>query len=347
GMLRWGIPAYRLPRDILNSEIEGILGLGIELRNNTRVGRDITWDEVRSGFDAVYVAVGAQQTSKSGLTGDAVEGVLGAVEFLRALNLGEEPAVGGRVAVIGGGNSAIDASRSALRLGAQEVTVLYRRMREDMPAQEEEIKAAEEEGVKIATLVSPIRLEAENGRLKKIICQRMTPGDFDESGRRRPVPKMGDEFAFEADQIIQAVGQSLVDAFGFQKAGIKLTLGGLIDTVGPHTTCTEAPMVFAGGDAVSGPDTVVGAIAAGRRAAGEIDEAIRRKNAEPPYIPMEEDIEIPMIIEGDIKEIPRVCMLETDCSERTRDFREVELGFTRELALFEVGRCLRCDIQME
>lgn len=347
GMLRWGIPAYRLPRDIIKREIKDILDLGIELQCNTRVGRDITWDSIRNDFHAIYVAIGVQRSMQANTEGEDLSGVSGAVEFLRELNLGNKPYVGKRVAVIGGGNSAIDASQCALRFGAEEVTILYRRTRSDMPALEEEIRSAEKEGVKIRYLVTPLRFQGENDHVQEVIYQRMTLGDFDNSGRRRPVPRLGDQFVLDVDQVILAIGQQPEDSIDIQKTGIQVTKQGLFKIVNGKKAETDASMVFAGGDVVTGPDTVVGAIAAGHHAAEEIDEAIRQRNGEAPYIfPPEEEIEIPMAIE-EAQEIARTPMPEADVTERIGDFREVELGFSREIALKEAGRCLRCDVEVE
>jgi len=347
GMLRWGIPAYRLPREVLDREIDDILALGIEFRSNTQVGRDVSWDKVRKDFDAVYLAIGAQRSARHSVEGEDLAGVHGAIEFLREFNLGKKPKVGRRVAVTGGGNSAIDAARSALRLGAKEVTILYRRMREDMPAQEDEIRAAEDEGIKIEYLVAPVRFQGANGRLQRVICQRMTLGEFDESGRKKPVPKIGDEFTLDVDQVFLAIGQEPEYPFDIQNEGIKLTKRKLIEVIKGAKTATAAPMIFAGGDVVTGPDTVVGAVAAGHNTALEIDDAIRQRNGETPYIPVEEEIVIPMILEEETKEAPRVCIPEVACLERIQDFREVEVGFSKKEALEEASRCLRCDIEIE
>ena len=347
GMLQWGIPAYRLPREILDREIADILALGVEFRNRTKVGRDVSWEDVRKNFDAVYLAIGAQRSARSGLAGDELEGVEGAIEFLREVNLGKKPKVGKRVAIVGGGNSAVDAARSALRLGAEMVTIVYRRLREDMPAQDDEIHAAQAEGIKMEFLASPIRFQGTNGRLQSVICQRMILGEFDEGGRRKPTPKIGDEMTLAVDQVILAIGQEAEYPFDIAKAGVKLSKRKLIETVKGKKTATAAPMIFAGGDVVKGPDTVIGAVAAGHNAAREIDDAIRQRNEEAPYIPVEEEIEIPMILEEETQEAPRVCIPEVACLERIGDFREVELGFSKKEALEEASRCLRCDIEIE
>jgi NADH-quinone oxidoreductase subunit F len=346
GMLRWGIPEYRLPRNILGGEIKDILDLGVEISLNTRVGRDISWHDIEKNFQAVFLAAGAQKSAPIGVAGEDLEGVYGAVEFLREFNLGNRPATGSRVAIIGGGNSSIDAARSALRLGAKEVVILYRRLRGDMPAQDEEIRAAEEEGVKIHYLVSPLRLEGQNGRVKQVICQKMVLGDFDAGGRREPMPIANEVFALEVDLVLPATGQAL--ELDCVKPGIDLTKRGFIKIVDGTKTRTTCDMVFAGGDAVRGPDTVVGAIAAGHRAAREIELALQGGRTEIPYTSAtEEEIDIPGTVEEDIRELARLTMPEADIAERVRDFREVELGFSRQQALTESTRCLRCDIEVE
>jgi NADH-quinone oxidoreductase subunit F len=348
GMLRWGIPEYRLPRNILKNEIKDILDSGVELRLNTRIGRDISWEDLKEKYQAVFLATGAQSSAPIGVEGEQLAGVHGAVEFLREFNLGNQPATGSRVAVIGGGNSAIDAARCALRLGAKEVAILYRRLRPDMPAQEEEIRAAEEEGVKIHYLVSPLRLEGQNGRVKRVICQKMNLGDFGADGRRKPVPLDDEEFTLDVDLILSATGQVVDLGIDFEKLEIDLTQKGFIKTMEGTKTRTTLAGIFAGGDAVRGPDTVVGAIAAGHQAAVEIDTALRQERGESPYVPKtEEEIEIPASMQEEIREIPRMPMPEADIAKRTIGFEEVELGFSQEEALTESSRCLRCDIELE
>jgi NADH-quinone oxidoreductase subunit F len=343
GMLRWGIPEYRLPREILRREIDDILNLGVELKANTKVGRDVAYEDLVKAYDAVYLAIGAQKSAGMAVEGGTLKGVVGAVEFLRDVNLGKKPPVGERVAVVGGGNSAIDASRSALRLGAKEVTLLYRRTREDMPAQEEEIKAAEEEGVKIHYLVNPVRFQGADSRVEQVILRRMVLGEFDQSGRKKPVPKLGEDKAVDVDMVILAVGQETVLPFDAKGGAVPVNKNGLIEVIKGKKTATQAPRVFAGGDVVTGPDTVVNAIAAGHHAADEIDQAVRLKNGEAFMLPPEEEIDIPMIIDEEIREAERACTLEAECGERIKDFREVELGLSKEDAFKESCRCLRCD----
>jgi NADH-quinone oxidoreductase subunit F len=348
GMLRWGIPEYRLPRNILQNEIKDILDLGVEISLNTRIGKDLSWEDITKKYQTVFLATGAQDSAPIGVAGEQLAGVSGAVEFLREFNLGNRPATGSRVVVIGGGNSAIDAARSALRLGAREVTIVYRRLRPDMPAQAEEIRAAEEEGVKIHYLVAPLRFEGQKGRVKRIICQKMKLGEFGTDGRRKPVPVAGEEFALDVDLVLPATGQALNLDIDFEKTAIDLTQKGFIKIIEGTKTRTTAAGIFAGGDAVRGPDTVVGAIASGHRAAMEIDTALRQARGESPRVPeTEKEIEIPATVEEDIREMPRVPMPEADIAHRTTGFEEVELGFSREAALAESTRCLRCDIEVE
>jgi len=294
------------------------------------------------------VAVGAQGSARLRAEGEDLQNVDAAVDFLRDFNLGKQPRVGRRVAVVGGGNSAIDASRCALRLGAAEVTLLYRRLRQDMPAQEEEIRAAEQEGVRIECLVAPARFLGDSGRVQKVVCQRMALAEFDASGRRRPVPVAGDQFSLDVDHVLVAIGQATDLGFIGMNGDIRVTKGGLIEIMAGTRTRASQAMIFAGGDVVSGPATVVKAIAAGRRAAAEIDSAIRRRHNEPPYVPpAEEAIEIPRLVDEEVRERPRASMPEAPAAERIRDFLEVELGFSQDVAMQEACRCLRCDLTGE
>ncbi|RJQ67368.1 MAG: hydrogenase [Desulfobacteraceae bacterium] len=348
GMLRWGIPAYRLPREILCKEIQDILDVGVLLRCNIRVGRDISWDTLRGAYDAIFVAIGAQRSTQAELEGKTYKGITGAVEFLRELHLGGRPQVGRRVAVIGGGNSAIDAAQCALRLGAQNVTIYYRRTKADMPALKDEVVTARKEGVHIEELVAPLRFIGRENQVCQMVLQKMRLGEFDTGGRKKPVPILGSEYMVEADQVILAIGQEVDGAFDFKRTGVALTANRLVEIAAGKKTQTTAPMIFAGGDVVTGPDTVVGAVAAGHKAAEEIDAAIRARNSEEPYVPVDvTDVVIPREIDEEIREMPRSPMPEADLAVRISDFREVELGFTEEIARREAGRCLRCDVLIE
>jgi NADH-quinone oxidoreductase subunit F len=346
GMLRWAIPAYRLPREVLQREIRDIFDLGIEFKGNTCIGKDISWEEIAERFQAVYLAVGAQRSAASDM--QSIEGVrvTGAVEYLKEYNLGLNPHTGRRVVVVGGGNAAIDAARCAIRLGADESTILYRRQKSDMPAQADEILAAEREGVRIRVLGAPLRIEESGGELKKLICQRMALGEFDAGARRKPIPVPGDQFELETDHVIMAIGQQLDIAGDIKPIGVGINRRGLIEIMPGKKTVTAGKMIFAGGDAVRGPDTVIGAIADGHRAAEEIDKVIREKNGEPAYVPLPSElIEIPGLAEAQTASKPKSSMPEADPSERKADFREVELGFAPASALEEACRCLQCNIK--
>jgi NADH-quinone oxidoreductase subunit F len=349
GMLSWGIPAYRLPRNILDKEIGDITALGVEIRLNTRIGRDISFTQLEKDFDFIYLAVGAHKSQKMGVTGEDLQNVYGGVEFLRDFNANEakwtkgEKTLGKKVAVIGGGNSAIDAARVALRLG-NEVTILYRRLRQDMPAAEEEILAAEHEGIKIEYLVAPLKIEGTNGKVSSITCQRMKLGDFDSSGRKKPVTIAGSEFTLTVDAVIAAIGQIPDMSFIDQKSGVVVNKWSSINVGNGYKSRTANAKYFAGGDAVTGPDTVIAAIGAGHQAADDIDSSIRKAAGEPAYEkPASEKIDVPLIIDEETVECPQLVMPEMAAAMRKGGFAEVELGFTREDAIKEACRCLRCD----
>jgi NADH-quinone oxidoreductase subunit F len=349
GMLYWGIPAYRLPRNILEREIDDIKSLGVEIRLNTRVGRDVSFAQLEKDFDYVYLAVGAHKSQKMGVPGEDLKNVYGGVEFLRDFNANEEKwlkgekTLGEKVAVIGGGNSAIDAARVALRLGA-DVTILYRRLRPDMPAAEEEIKAAEDEGIKIEYLVAPLKIEGAKGKVSSISCQRMKLGDFDSSGRKKPMAIAGSEFTLPVDVVIAAIGQVPDMSFIDQQSGVKVNKWDYFVVDNVYKSRTPNPRYFAGGDSVTGPDTVIGAVAAGHQAADDIDSAIRKSNGEPAYEkPATEKIEVPLVIDEETIECPQLAMPEMESALRKTGFAEVELGFTAEDAIKEACRCLRCD----
>ncbi|MFA7464635.1 MAG: NADH-ubiquinone oxidoreductase-F iron-sulfur binding region domain-containing protein [Syntrophales bacterium] len=352
GMLAWGIPSYRLPREILNREIDDIRALGVEIRCNTRVGRDISFEQLDSDFDYVFLAPGAHKSQRLGAEGENLKGVYGGVEFLRDFNTNEsawmkgEKSIGKKVAVVGGGNSAIDAARTALRLGA-DVTILYRRERQDMPAAEEEIVAAEHEGVKIEYLVAPKSVIGKDGKAVGISCRRMKLGEFDASGRRRPVPVEGSDFTLSVDAVIAAIGQAPDLSFVPKESGVTVNKWSCFDLKGLGKSMTTSEKYFAGGDAVTGPDTVIRAIAAGHQAAEDIDAAIRTKNGEPAWVPPKsEEIQIPLVVDEETEERPQAAMPELGVEKRARGFAEVELGYSSEEAIREACRCLRCDAEI-
>lgn len=339
GMLAVGIPDYRLPKDVLAFEVEEIRRAGVEIKLNTRVGRDISFDRLRSENDAVFVSVGAHNDQKLGIPGEDLEGVLSAVEFLRNVSLGKEVKIGRRVAVVGGGNAAIDAARTALRLGAGEVHMIYRRLRTDMPAEASEIEAAIDEGVIMHYLTAPVALSGANGRVAQMECMRMRLGDFDKSGRRRPVPVDASKTIVDVDTVIAAIGQSVDGSFADGCSDVTTTRNGLV-MADPGTCETSAVGVYAGGDCVTGPWTVVGAIGAGRQAAFAIDEALCGDLA----ATMEQPSARSLVGSPIEEQCSRCVMPEIPVSERTRNFREVELGLTEDMAVLEARRCFQCDV---
>ncbi|HQI80827.1 MAG TPA: NADH-ubiquinone oxidoreductase-F iron-sulfur binding region domain-containing protein, partial [Deltaproteobacteria bacterium] len=347
GMMRYAIPEYRMPRDIVEQEVDDIRALGVEIKTNTRIGRDISFEQVRKDFDAIVIAVGAHKSWKLDIEGEDLSGVWGAVEFLREVNLGKKVNIGSKVAIVGGGNSAIDAARTAVRLGAKDVTILYRRERKDMPAWENEIVAAEHEGVKIEYLVAPTKLIGKNGKLMGVECQRMRLGEFDRSGRRKPVPIQGSEFTLAIDTIVPAISQNTDASFIPAGSDVALDKWGGIKKTGKGKNRTTAGNVFIAGDAASGPATVVEAIAMGHRTASDVDGFIRAKNNEPAYkVPPEEVIEIPFEVDEEVVETPRGKMPELKKAERRITFKEVELGYSKKTAYKEACRCLRCDAEL-
>ncbi len=338
GMLRVGIPSYRLPVEVLEKEIKEIEETGVTIKTNSPVE---SLDELfKQGYDAVFIGVGAHRGTGLGVEGENAPSIVDGVDFLREINLGRKVEVGEQVMVVGGGNVAMDASRTALRLGAKEVTVIYRRTRPEMPASDEEIEEALEEGIEIEYLTNPIGITRKDGRLE-VEFTRMELGKVDESGRRRPVPLEGSEFTGEYDLMIKALGQESVVPDEF---GIKVARGGRI-TVDADTLGTSREGVFAGGDVVSGPASVIEAIAAGRQAAvsmdrylggeGNIDEVLAPPEGE--VAPLDQD-EM-----GGEKYRPELTLLPRE--ERIKNFAQVVLGYDAERAIEECKRCLRCDLE--
>jgi len=273
GMLKQCIPSFRLPRNFLDAEIQHIQDLGVEIKNNIKIGRDLTFDQIwQQGFKAIFIAVGAHKTRKLGVEGENLNQVYDALDFLRQANKNEKVKVSQRVAVIGGGNVAIDSARTALRLGAKEVTILYRRSKEEMPANPYEISEAEGEGVKIQFLVAPKRILGKNEQVKGIECVKMTLGEPDETGRRTPIPLEGSEFTIPIETVILAIGEA--PDLSFLPTEIEINEGNAI-AVEPFTVETSQLGVFAGGDCVTGPATVIEAIVAGKKAAECMDHYLR------------------------------------------------------------------------
>jgi len=335
GMMLVGIPDYRLPKDALRAEIKEIEDIGVEIRTNTRV--DSIDKLFKEGYNAVFLATGAHQGLKIGVEGEDSPRVMECVNFLREVSLGKEVRLGDKVAVIGGGNAAIDSARTALRLGTKEVTIVYRRTQAEMPASAEEIKEALEEGVQIYFLAAPSRIFSRNGRVE-LESIRMELGAMDSSGRRRPEPIKGSEFAMSFDTIIAAIGQRPEIPHQFNLA----TGRGNAIQVDPDTLVTSREGVFAGGDAVTGPASVIEAIAAGRQAAISIDKYLGGSGDIDETLAPPEKAMTPLE-EAEEKRRPEMPTLPD--KKRLSGFDQVELGYTDEMAIEEAQRCLRCDLE--
>lgn len=344
GMMLTGIPPYRLPRDVIEEEVDEILDLGVRLELNRRLGRDFTLDSLKAdGYDAIYLAIGAQRGSTGRIEGAEGQGIFSAVDFLALSNAGAWDQPLGRTLVVGGGFTAMDAARSAVRLGASQVTVVYRRTREEMPATKEEVAAAEHEGVQLSLLTSPVAVAREREVLAGIVCQKMELGEPDESGRRRPVAVAGSEFTIPADTVILAIGQEVETEK--LDSELELTKWGTF-AADQLTLATSQEGIFAGGDCETGPATVVEAIAAGRRAAVAIDAYV--SGTDPAEACMAPAASLrrrqPKLFDIGAKPLSdnrRAPMPELPVSGR-QGFDEIELGFTEEDARAEAERCLQC-----
>jgi NADPH-dependent glutamate synthase beta subunit-like oxidoreductase len=270
GMLRKSMPEYRLPRNVLEAEIERLRDLGVEIRTETRIGKDVEFDKLwKESYGAIFVAVGAHRSRKLGVEGEELGGVVDALEFLWKVNAQQKMTLGRKVGVIGGGNVAVDAARTALRQGAEEAVVLYRRTREEMPANPWEVMEAEREGVKFEFLTSPKRISGKDGKAVELVCEKMKLGELDETGRGRPEPVEGSDFSLQLNTVIVAIGEEVDVTFLPEEVGVGMNSR---VRVNPFTMETDMKGVFAGGDVVTGPATVMEAILAGKRAACSIDQ---------------------------------------------------------------------------
>ena len=336
GMLRYGIPSYRFPREILDKEIESILSTGIEVKTGITVGSDVSFDELKNKYDALYIAIGAHTDKKTGIEGENSEGVMSAVEMLRAIGDDNLPDFTGKeIVVIGGGNVAMDVCRSSVRLGAKKVSCVYRRRQADMTALPEEVEGAIAEGVELVTLAAPVRIEADgNGRAAALWAQPQIIGTIDAAGRPRPEKAARDEIRIPADIIIVAIGQG-IETHGFEQSKISIKRGTFIAEASGQVG--DMSGVFAGGDCVTGPATVIRAIAAGKVAAANIDE----------YLGFHHEISVDVVVpDPQLTNNPphgRINTTERQACERKNDFTCIECGMTDEEANAESSRCLRCD----
>jgi formate dehydrogenase major subunit len=348
GILRYAIPEYRLPKKILDQEIKNVVETGIHVRTGQRLGKDFAVEDLtKEGFEAFFMATGTWQTRRLGVEGEDIEGVHSGLEFLKRVRTGEDVHIGKRVAVIGGGNSALDVARTCLRMGAEEVTIVYRRSRLEMPAREQEVRETEAEGVKLFLVASPSRITRKGGRLNLEVL-RTCLREPDKSGRRRPVPLPGSEFVLEADNVIAAIGQS--PDLSFVSSGSKISELALSEdtlTVDPDTLETNIKGVFAGGDAVTGPRTVIEAIAGGRKAADSIHLYLTGKPITPPRREVNvtrgknlDEVAVRNFEGVQLEPVERIPERPADI--RVRDFCEYSLGFSEDMALREAQRCLSC-----
>lgn len=339
GMLRYGIPQYRLPKEVLNTEVSLIEKMGVDMKTNIKIGKDVDLAYLRKNYDGVYVAIGAWNSTTLNCPGEELDGVIGGIEFLSKFAVGDEVITGERIAVVGGGNTAMDACRTAIRLGAKEVYNLYRRTKNEMPAEDVEILEAEEEGVQFKFLVSPMEVIGENGKVSKVRLQKMKLGDPDSAGRRSPVPIEGEEEILEVDAVIVAIGQA-VDIKGFEE--LSLTRRGTI-YADENSFQTNIPGVFAGGDASNkGPSIAIQAISDGKKAAEVLCGYLEGKVVpyKAPFYVTRDEVGEEEFSHREREYRPKMAHL--SATERKGNFEEVVAGYTEEDAKREAMRCLEC-----
>ena len=334
GMMRYGIPAYRLPRQRLDAELDFLVKQGIEVKLNTSVPTDVSFDELKNNYDAIYVAIGAHTDKKLGIDGEGAEGVMSAVQLLRAIGDGHNPDFAGkRVAVIGGGNVAMDCARSAVRLGADHVSIIYRRRMEDMTCQAEEIEGAIAEGCELMELYAPVSIATKDDKVVGVEVQRQMTGQIDR-GRPKPVKANTDPQVLPFDVVLVAIGQD-IESEPFGQAGMTVNRGTLPGDEFARVEGMDG--VFVGGDCESGPATVIKAISAGAVAARNIDEYLGFNH------PIKMEVEVPAAKPGDNVPCGRCNTVERPVHERRGDFELMEQNLSIEEAMQEASRCLRCD----
>jgi NADH-quinone oxidoreductase subunit F len=343
-MLALCIPEFRLPKDVLKYEVDRIKALGVEIRTNTCVGKDIPLDKLSEEYNAVFVAIGAFKGLKMKIPGEDTAGVIDAIDFLMDVNLGRPVDIGDRVIVVGGGNSAIDAARVAKRLG-KDTKILYRRTRTEMPAIKSEIEEALKEDIDIQFLAAPVNVISTDGRIEAVECIRMELGEMDQSGRRRPMPVEGSEFKIGVDTLILAISQE-PDISSLNGTKLSVSKWNTVE-VDPESLSTNVKGVFAGGDVVTGPNTVTEAMAHGKTAAEMIDKYIKGEPLERKYEVTRPALEVEAVklTEEETKSLKRPQAQSLAMGRRLKGFSEVELGFTEADAIREAKRCLRCDLE--
>ncbi len=343
GMMRYGIPRFRLPDAVIENDLATLLDMGLEFQFNTTFGKEVTLKILHRNYNAVFLAVGAQKAATMNIAGEDSPGVTTGIEFLRKAASDEQPHPGELVVVTGGGNTAIDAARTALRLGASTVTILYRRSRKEMPANASEIQEALAEGISLIEWAAPTEIRPMNGALE-ITARTMQPGALDASGRRTPVPIEGSEFTITANTIISAIGQQ-IDHSVAQAAGTGIGKHGEL-LVNPETLQSDTAWLFAGGDCVTGTDTAIRAVEQGKRAAYSINLFLQGEMVAAPKVPFNSSYgardEAPQAFYQQKQPAPRVAVPELPPSERKRSFNEAVTGYTEALAREEAARCLQC-----
>ena len=328
GMLNVGIPPYRLPREVVSQAIDEIRRLGVEILTGTPIGKELNLETLREKYDAVYIAAGAHKAEKLGIPGEDLQGVIHGVTFMQMVNLEKDLKIGSRVAVVGGGNTAMDAARSSFRLGAREVFILYRRTREEMPVDLRELEQVEEEGIKVHYLTQPIRVLSNDGiKVSGVQCIRNRLGEPGKDGRRRPIPIEGSEFDIPIDLLIPAVSQSPDISFLPEEIGLEISKWDRL-AINPETFETNIKGIFAGGDFVTGPRDVIRVIADGRRAALSIDAYLNGEvfEKEPSYFTLVPEVKI----DPDLEKTQRQKVDTIPVPERKSIDKEVELGFSKE-----------------
>ncbi len=350
GMIAIAIPDHRLPKKILNFDIDNIIKSGVTIKTNTTLGKDFFIDDLfKEGYKAVFISIGAHKSMKLNIPNEDSKDVIQAIELLKEVNLGNEVELGERVGIIGGGNAAVDAARVAIRnKNCKNVTILYRRTRKEMPAFEEEIESAIEEGIGIKFLTAPTRVLTQNGKVIGVECIQMKLGDLDASGRRRPIPIEGSEFSIELDTLIPAIGERPDTSFVSDKDNLSISKWNTI-LVNKETLLTDRMGIFAGGDVVTGPRTVVEAISAGKTAAESIEKYLEGKSLTKEYKLTRPSLYVEPVelSEEEIEEAKRPELPKLSLKQRQKNFKEVELTLTEEMAVKEARRCLRCELETE
>jgi NADPH-dependent glutamate synthase beta subunit-like oxidoreductase len=343
GMMAVGIPEYRLPRNILQAEIDIIKKLDIDIRLNSEIGKDLSFDDLQKEYNAIFIGVGCHQAMKLRIPGESdLAGIIDCLTFLRDVNLGKAPDYKGRLVVIGGGNAAIDCARVAKRLGPIDVAVLYRRTRKEMPASQEEIMDAIEEGIDIQFLTAPVKILGSNDKVSGVECMRMRLGEPDESGRARPVSIKGSEFIVKADVVVVATGQAPGLSFLSDSCKLSLSNRNLVKT-DPITGATNIPGIFAGGDIVSGPRTVIEAVASGKEATISIDRYLKGEDIK---LGRHREWKACEFMPENVELKEREPVSRLSLAERKRSFKEINQGFNEKEARREADRCFRiCGIQ--